>query len=399
MIKNITIIGINYFPEDSAIGLYTTQKAEYFTKKGYKVTLITGFPYYPQWRILKEYKSKPFFFKETINGVSVLRFRQYVPSNPTFFKRVLHLLSFTFGSFINLFKTPKPDLVISIVPFTSSILLGWFLKLIYKSKLWVHVQDFEFDIAAQTGLGTKTSGVFKILFFIEKKLLSTANIISTISHRMLQNLKRKSKKDTYFLPNWIEKNQLNAVNSCHPFSQSDKIKILYSGNIGEKQDWNYFIMFCEALDPQNYEVIVVGDGANKNWLISKINKFSHVHYHPPVSYKELSCLLQSVDLHILFQKTTVVETNMPSKILAMMASGKPSLVIGNERSEVKQIFEKSNGGLFFKVYSEELITELGKLTQNTSKSKKMGENAREYVISNFIKDEILDGMIQKVERL
>ena len=41
----------------------------------------------------------------------------------------------------------------------------------------------------------------------------------------------------------------------------------------------------------------------------------------------------------------------------------------------------------------------GKLTQNTSKSKKMGENAREYVISNFIKDEILDGMIQKVERL
>ena len=100
---------------------------------------------------------------------------------------------------------------------------------------------------------------------------------------------------------------------------------------------------------------------------SKINKFSHVHYHPPVSYKELSCLLQSVDLHILFQKTTVVETNMPSKILAMMASGKPSLVIGNERSEVKQIFEKSNGGLFFKAYSEELIKELEKLTQNTSK--------------------------------
>ena len=162
MIKNITIIGINYFPEDSAIGLYTTQKAEYFTKKGYNVTLITGFPYYPQWRILNEYKSKPFFFKETINGVNILRFRQYVPSNPTFFKRVLHLLSFTFGSIINLFKTPKPDLVISIVPFTSSILLGWFLKLIYKSKLWVHVQDFEFDIAAQTGQGTKTSGIFKI---------------------------------------------------------------------------------------------------------------------------------------------------------------------------------------------------------------------------------------------
>ena len=55
--------------------------------------------------------------------------------------------------------------------------------------------------------------------------------------------------------------------------------------------------------------------------------------------------------------------------------------------------------MFFKAYSEELITELEKLIQNTSKSKKMGENARKYVISNFVKDEILDGMIQKVEAL
>ena len=31
--KNITIIGINYYPEDSAIGLYTTQKAEFLAKQ------------------------------------------------------------------------------------------------------------------------------------------------------------------------------------------------------------------------------------------------------------------------------------------------------------------------------------------------------------------------------
>ena len=125
----------------------------------------------------------------------------------------------------------------------------------------------------------------------------------------------------------------------------------------------------------------------------------HISYHPPIPYEELSSLLFSADLHVLFQKADVIDAAMPSKILGMMASGKPTVVIGNIDSEVRQIFQRSNGGLFFKAYSEELITEMGKLTQNTSKSKKMGENAREYVISNFIKDEILDGMIQKVERL
>ena len=72
MNKKVTIIGINYYPEDSAIGLYTTQKAEYLVSKGYDVTVITGFPYYPQWEIRSDYKRKNYLVKETINGVNVL---------------------------------------------------------------------------------------------------------------------------------------------------------------------------------------------------------------------------------------------------------------------------------------------------------------------------------------
>ena len=180
MSKNITIISPNFWPEDTAIGLYNTQLSNFLTDHHYKVTVITAFPYYPQWSIYKAYKSKPFLMEENINGVRILRSRQYIPSKPTFFKRILHLISFTFGSFLNLFKTSKPDLIISIVPFTTSILLGWFLKLRYKSKLWVHIQDFEFDAASQTGYGSKTNRWFKILFSIEKELLNKANITSTI---------------------------------------------------------------------------------------------------------------------------------------------------------------------------------------------------------------------------
>ena len=118
--KNIIVIGINYYPEDSAIGLYTTQKVEALVSKGHNVTVITGFPYYPAWEIKREYKTKPYLFEEEINGVRVLRSKQYVPKK-TFFKRIVHLISFTFGNFINLFKVQKsPDLIISIVPFTTN---------------------------------------------------------------------------------------------------------------------------------------------------------------------------------------------------------------------------------------------------------------------------------------
>ena len=91
MVKNIIVIGINYYPEDSAIGLYTTQKVEALVSKGHNVTVITGFPYYPAWEIKREYKTKPYLFEEEINGVRVLRSKQYVPKNPHFLKGLFTL--------------------------------------------------------------------------------------------------------------------------------------------------------------------------------------------------------------------------------------------------------------------------------------------------------------------
>ena len=64
--KIITIIGINYYPEDTAIGLYTSQLSNFYNDIGMEVNVITGFPYYPSWRIRSDYKLKKTFFYENI---------------------------------------------------------------------------------------------------------------------------------------------------------------------------------------------------------------------------------------------------------------------------------------------------------------------------------------------
>ena len=97
--KTITIIGVNYYPEDSAIGIYTTQLAEYLTQNDFDVNVITGFPYYPSWEIKKEYQNKNTFLKERINTIKVYRYKQYVPKNPTFLKRIVHFLDFYIWEF------------------------------------------------------------------------------------------------------------------------------------------------------------------------------------------------------------------------------------------------------------------------------------------------------------
>ena len=399
-IKNITFISLNYAPEDTAIGLYSTQWVNFLKEAGFNVTVVTAFPYYPKWEISNEYKERKTFLKENLNGAKVLRYKQYVPKNPTFFKRIIHVADFTLGSFFNLFKIKECDLVISIVPFTSSVLLGYLQKKRFKAKFWMHVQDFEFDAALQTGVGKNKNFIFSLLFKLEKWLFSKSDLASTISYSMLDKLKEKTKSEPYFLPNWIDDDKINPNNfKTHHYLKTDKIKILYSGNIGDKQDWETFIRFCNDVEKSKYEIIIVGDGSKKEWLCKEISSFDNINYYPPVPFRELSDLLCSADVHILFQKPEVIDTVMPSKVLGMIASAKPSLIIGNKKSEVKSIFEASGAGLYFSEYSDELIVSLENLVSDKEKLQKQGKKARDYIIKNFSKEKILSNTIKKLKEL
>lgn len=409
MSTKITLIGINFYPEDTAIGLYSTEMADYLSKNGFFVDVITGFPYYPQWKINPEYSSYKNFIVEKRNNINIYRYKQYVPMKPNFLKRIIHLLDFTFGSLFNLKKIKETDIIIVVVPFTSGILLGWLLKRKTKAKLWIHVQDFEFDAALQAGItksnktGITKKVIFNILFKLEKWLFSKADVASSISFSMLDKLKKKTDSFTpiHYFPNWIDVEKFKEVkNEKHCYLNSTKFKILYSGNIGEKQDWEFFIRFIDLLNCDEVDVVVVGDGSKKEWLLEKIKKYHYVNYFSPVPYNELPNLLNSADLHILFQKEDILDTVMPSKLLGMMCSGKPSLVTGNPESEVKKIIDESNGGIYeSKSNIEKIMNELEILIKNKHKNNEIGHNAKSYILNKFQSQNILKSFVKEIKKM
>lgn len=403
--SNITIISAYYYPEDTAIGLYNTQMVQALKSNGHEVSVITGFPCYPQWEIWDSYKKKPTIHSEVIGDTKVYRYKQYVPKTPNFFKRIVLLIDFTVGSFFNVFKIKDCDLVISVVPHSSTMLLGWILKKRKRAKLWHHIQDFEFDAAEQSGISKRSNILsrlfFGLLFKIESFLLNRANVNSTISYKMIEKLKKKSKVETYYFPNWIDATKIDpAKSNTHPFLASDKFKILYSGNIGDKQDWQFFIAFAKLLKDRNVEVIIVGDGAKREWLCRNIKPINHTTHYAPIDYEELNDLLCSADLHILFQKEDVVDSVMPSKLLGMMASATPSLITGNEASEVKKILDESEGGLYISDRNlKHCISYVDDLISSKSKSNVAGEKARNYIVDKFSINKVLPRFLGKVRDL
>jgi colanic acid biosynthesis glycosyl transferase WcaI len=403
--SNITLIGVNFYPEDSATGLYSTQMMEYLTQF-YNIDVITGYPYYPEWEIRKEYENRGKFLEEKKDNINIYRYKQYVPKNPTFKNRIFHLLDFTIGSVRNIFKVKKSDLVICVVPFTSSIALGLLMSKLRGAKVWVHIQDFEFDAAVESGLAGEQKGlktkVFNGLFWLEKKLLDKADIVSTISYGMIKKLESKTSSQSYFFPNWVDEKFIDpSIAKKHELMKSDKFKILYSGNIGAKQDWDFFIHVVEYFkNNENIEFVVVGAGAKKEWLVNETNKYSNIIHHMPVEYVTLPDLLCSADLHVLFQKNDVVDTVMPSKLLGMMASAVPSVVTGSLESEVAKVFKKSQGGYFFDSNNfKEVIDSIEKLVNKRELSHKIGENSREYIVKNFASSKVLLEFKNRIEKL
>lgn len=405
MKKNITLIGINFYPEESAIGLYSTQMMEQLAKNN-NVNVITGFPYYPEWQIKASYQHAPRYLQEKKNDINIFRYKQYVPKSPTFKNRILHLLDFTLGSVRNVFKVKKCDLVICVVPFTSSIALGLLLAKLRGAKLWVHIQDFEFDAALESGLAGEKKGlkakIFQGLFWLEKKLFDKADLVSTISYGMLTKLETKTVTPGYFFPNWVDENFIDPQRALrHEVMKSKKFKVLYSGNIGAKQDWDFFLkVLAYFQNNSNIEFIVVGAGAKKEWLLEQTEGFTNVQHHMPVAYATLSDLLCSADLHILFQKNDVIDTVMPSKLLGMMASAVPSVVTGNLDSEVAKVFEKSQGGYFYDSDAfNEVVTAIMELTKEPHHAKEMGTKARAYVRQYFSASKVLNDFEQQVQKL
>ena len=398
MKKNLILLSLNYSPEDTAIGLYSTQMAEYLSDLGWNVFVITGFPYYPQWQIWDAYKKKRKYHQEEINGVRVLRYKQYVPSKVpskfSFYKRVLHIIDFTFGSYFNIIKIKESDVVVSIIPFTSSAWLGKKLAKGHKAKHWIHIQDFEFDAAKESGLVKENSvskRLFKWLFAYESKILNSADIVSTISHGMMNRLKGKSTSDQFYFPNWVDIDFINpAMAKGHNHLNTEGYKVLYSGNIGEKQDWSFFLRIVEEFKSHDeLKFIVVGDGSAKIKLKKMTKHLPNVLHFEPVPYEELNDLLCSADLHILFQKETILDTVMPSKILGMMASGVPSLVTGNLASETAKVFKTSKGGVYLGASDFQGVVQ-SIANRSTALKPSMGEHAKRYVAINFSKENVLN---------
>jgi colanic acid biosynthesis glycosyl transferase WcaI len=401
----ILLYSVNFAPEPTGIGKYSGEMAAWLVKHGHSVHVVTAPPYYPRWKVGSGYDWPP-YRRETWQGAAVWRAPLWVPKAPGGLARVLHLLSFAISSFPLMMRQVmwRPDLVITVAPAFVCAPVGLLAARLCGAQSWLHLQDFEVDLAFRMGLLRGTL-LRRIVQRMERALLRRFDSVSTISSRMVEQLliKGVELKKTLYFPNWVDIAHIRPSLPSSRYRQELGIApeaqvVLFSGSLGGKQGLMVIPAVAKLLVARPDIVFVVcGDGVMKPALEAAAQDLPNVRFLPLQPFERLGELLCLADIHLLPQSPNATDLVLPSKLSGMLASGRPVIATCRSGTELDVVVSQC-GVVVPPQDPPALAAAIGELVDSPQMRSDLGRSARAYAEANFECDSILNKVFAAMKR-
>jgi len=402
--RRILLYGLNFAPEQTGIGKYTGEMAQWLANAGHDVRIVTAPPYYPDWSVGSGYSGAR-YSRETWNGVRVDRAPLWVPKSPGGKKRLLHLASFAASSLPLLIKNVawRPHLVWTVAPALACAPGAALFARMSGAVSWLHVQDFEVDAAFQMGM-LQGHHVRAGAWSTERAVMRAFDRVSSISHRMVARLGEKGvlSRRAVFFPNWVDTESIQPGARVNSYRQQlgipgEAFVALYSGTMGAKQGLEVLAEAAHLLARRrNIHFVFCGQGVGRDALQSACASLANVHWLPLQPAERLAELLNTADLHLLPQRRVSAELMMPSKLTGMLASGRPVLATAEPDTELAAWVDGC-GRLSTPGDGAALAHALLMMSQEPERCREMGTQARLRAVRFLSRDAVLQGFHGEME--
>lgn len=401
----ILVASINFAPDHSGIGVYSTDFPKFLAEQGDEVTMVTGFSYYPAWKKRPEDRGR-FFAEERWNGIRVLRGWLFVPARVSTLARLWHEASFCFFAALNFLKAGRHEAVVIFTPPFLLGLVGKIFAAVWRCPLVLNVQDLPLDAA--TSLGMVRQGWFsRLVSALEQWVYRSADLVVSLSAGMLESLAAKGveRKKLALVPNWIavtnDRPTHGKFRAAHP-SAEGKFLIAYAGNLGVKQGVDCLLRLAKAVENDSrFHFFLIGDGADKPRLL-RIAEELHLRnttFLPLLDPAQYHAMLADVDVVFVAQKRGAGNNFFPSKLLGVMNQSKALLVAADPESELSRSVRKWGCGRIADPDDiAALALHLGELASEEASRRTLGENGRREVEA-FDRGKVLSDWRERIRRL
>lgn len=394
--KHILVIAQYFYPEQFRINDICTE----WVKRGYKVTVVTGIPNYPQGKYFEGYGLFK-KIKETYNGIEIIRI-PLIPRGHNSIMLALNYLSFVIsGFFWKTYTKIKADYVFifEVSPMTQALPGVWYAK---KRKIpcYLYVQDlWPENIEIITGIKNKfiIGAIGKMVDYIyvrcTKIFTTSKSFVKAINQRGVTIAKIEywpQYAEDFYMP-------LDKVNI--PEIPNDEVfNIIFAGNIGNAQGLDILPKVASLLNERELErrirFNVVGDGRYKNELIAMVNKngiADMFNFIPKQPATRIPVFMAASDAAFLcLTDSPLFAMTIPAKLQSYMACGIP--VIASADGEANKIIIGADAGMCSPAGDVERLADIIIKMSLMSKVqlKQLGINAKNYYDINFNKQELLN---------
>lgn len=399
----VLLYGLNFAPEPVGIGKYSGELATWLSARGHAVRVISAPPYFPQWRARgNRYRC------QIVDGVRVQRCPLWVPRRPTGPTRLLHLASFALSSLPPLLwqRRWRPDVVLVVAPAffcaPATLLLAHLCG--NHTRSWLHIQDFELDAAFELGL---LSGRWlrRGAEAWERHTLRGFDRVSSISDAMRQRAIEKgvAVDQAVLLPNWVDLEAIQVQGPerrpSNPYRAELKIGmeetvLLYSGSMNQKQGLETLVAVMRRLAHRHdLRWLLAGEGPSRERLEEETAELPQVRILPLQPPERLNDWLNLADVHLLPQKAGAADLVLPSKLLGILASGRPVVASTPAASDLGMLVQRAG----LRVEPEDPVAFAAavlKLVDDLPLRHRLGLQARQLVEERFGRDAVLTQLEQ-----
>ena len=389
--KHILVVTQYFYPEQFRIN---DMCAEWF-KRGYKVTVLTGYPNYPQ----GEYYDGYGWFKRTKQrwkGVNIIRIPLTARKQGSV-RLALNYLSFVVsGLFWVLTTNIKADYVFTfeVSPMTQALIGVWYAKR-RKIPHYLYVQDlWPENVEIVTGIHSPL--VLKPIGAMVNYIYKHCNIIFATSPSFVKEIQKRVKKNknkVKYLPQYAEDFYKPIERKPVPeIPADDSFKIIFTGNIGKAQGLDILPKAAKLLKgKENVKFVIVGDGRDKDNFLKQItdndvqDMFVMIDRQPPERIPELLAACDAA--FISFMPDPLFEKTIPAKLQSYMACGMP--IIAAAIGETKRIVEEAKCGVCSPIGdANKLVASIMALIKS-GLVKKYKKNSKKYSNLKFEKQKIM----------
>lgn len=397
MKKHILVISQYFYPEQFRINDICKE----WVKRGYKVTVVTGIPNYPQGKYYNDYglfKRR----KEQHMGIDIIRI-PLVPRGKNKVMLALNYLSFVLsGFFWKAFTRINADYVFifEVSPMTQALPGVWYAK---KKNIpcYLYVQDlWPENVEIITGISNKMiiGNIGKMVDYIYRhctKIFTTSNsFVDAINKRDV------SKEKIVFWPQYAEDFYVPKKKmTMAEIPDDDKINIVFAGNIGKAQGLDILPKVAKIMLEENWTNIrfnIIGDGRFKEELIEIVKNckvdqmFNFIEKQPAERIPDFIAVCDATFLSLV--DSPLFSMTIPAKLQSYMACGKP--IIAAVNGESRRIIEEAKAGYCCEAGNEKALSRILHIFIKQTEEQRMeiGKNARKYYEINFNKKILLDRM-------